>query len=149
VPHTSCPDIAFNILVQPPLVFDGLTTIETQHWCPPFVSSREHPHNATEKETQKGASGRRLILSSRRASPNHRPNNHPNHAHTANTPPTTIHKPSCSSYRPDRTTNSPSGGARHEHLISRHRTSTFAPVSNYRNPRGHVARLQRRNRCSH
>jgi hypothetical protein len=41
---------------QPPAV-------GTQHWRPPFVSLKEHPQNATQEETQKGASSRRLIPS--------------------------------------------------------------------------------------
>jgi hypothetical protein len=72
---------------RPRLEFAGPSTFEPQHWRQPFVSLKEHLQNATQKETQEGASGRRLIRSGRRASPHHCSNNRPNHTHTPNTPP--------------------------------------------------------------
>jgi hypothetical protein len=68
------------------------------------------------KKTQKGAYGQRLIPSTQRASLNHRSNNHLNHAHVTNTPPTIIYKSSCSISRPNRTTNKPNESTCHEYL---------------------------------
>jgi hypothetical protein len=94
------------------------------------VSSKEHLQNATQKETQEGTFGRRIIPSGRRASAHHRSNNCTNHIHTPNSPPATIHRVPHSNHRsqktrgPSGTTNSPSGGARHEYLSSKHYAST-------------------------
>jgi hypothetical protein len=144
-----CLVISFDTLIPLSLALVSLLAFETQHWRPPFVSLKKHPQNATQKETRKGAFGRRHIPSGRRESPHHHSNNYPDHSHTTNTPPTAIHKVPRSNHRPNGATNRPSRGACDEHLSSKHRASTPAPTPNHRSPRGPVTRLRRRNQSSH
>jgi hypothetical protein len=134
MPHATCYIVVLVFLISHLLVLDSLMAVKTQHWCPPFVSSSEHPGNATKEETQKGASSRRHIPSRRRTSPNHRSNSHPNHTHTTNFPLAIISKPPYNIHRPDRTATSPSEGGRPEHFHSKHNASTTT------NPRIFLAR---------
>jgi hypothetical protein len=95
------------------------------------VRSKEHLWNATQKESRKGASGRRLISSSRRARPHYRPNNHPIHTHTTNSTPATIHRPPNNNHRSDRTARNSNGGSCIEHFCSKHHASTPTPTPKY------------------
>jgi hypothetical protein len=106
-----------------------------QHWRPPFVSSKEHPRNATQKEAWKRPSGRRLIPSGQRLGPQ---NNHPI---------TIIHRASSSSDRHQGTrraigtTGILGGGAPHEHLRTNHSATTA--TSRDQNTRGSTLRFGR------
>jgi hypothetical protein len=70
-----------------------------------------------------------------------KPHTYPKHS----TP--TIHRVLRNNHRsqktrgPSGTTNSPSGGARHEHLISKHYASTPTPTPNHQNPSGPATRF--------
>jgi hypothetical protein len=141
VPIFMCHVISLDTLVLLSLALISLAAFETQHWRPPFVSSKEHPQNTTRNETRKGAFGRSLIPSGRRARPHHRSNNCPSHSYTTNIPSTTIHKLPHNSHRPNGAKNISSGGACHEHLSSKHRATTPAPTPNHQSPRGPATRL--------
>jgi hypothetical protein len=52
-----------------------------------------------------------------------------------------FHAATIEARRPRGTTNSPGGGARHEHLNSNHYTSTPKSTPNHRNPKGLATRL--------
>jgi hypothetical protein len=124
MPLATCPVVVLVVFISHSLVLDSLAVVQTQHWHPPFVSSREHPRNATQEVTRKGVSGQRHIPCSGRTSPNHRSNSHPNHTHTANFPRAIICKPPYNTHSLDRTVASPSGGTRPEHFRSKHHAST-------------------------